>query len=166
MYPYHYQPVQELYERDREAGVQFCNWLLQENNADPTFLGRVLFTDESQFTQSGVINFHTNHHWSLENPHVYRRSHMQRQFTVNVWAGILDDHLIGSFRLPPCLTGNAYLHFLNSDLPVLEDIEFQTRRNAWFMYDGTPPHFTFPVRTFLHDHYLNWIGRGQDALVK
>lgn len=31
-----------------------------------------------------------------------------------MWAGIVADFLIGSYLLPPQLTGNTYLHFLEN----------------------------------------------------
>ena len=33
-------------------------------------------------------------------------------FSVNVWCAVLDDQLIGPFILEGCLTGEAYLRFL------------------------------------------------------
>ncbi|GFT45409.1 uncharacterized protein TNCV_348881 [Trichonephila clavipes] len=43
------------------------------------------------------------------------------RFLVNVWAGILGDHLIGPYILPDRLTGPRYLIFLEQVLPELLD---------------------------------------------
>jgi hypothetical protein len=43
------------------------------------------------------------------------RSHLHR-FAVNVWAGIIDDHLMGSYLLPLRLNGDIYRTFLQETL--------------------------------------------------
>ena len=76
----------------------------------------VLVTDEACFNRTGVFNFHNLHLWAQENPHAFRRHFFQQQFSVNVWAGIVDDQLIGPFILPNRLNGEGYLQFMqNSD---------------------------------------------------
>ena len=65
---------------------------------------------------------------------------------VNVWCAVLDDQLIGPFILEGRLTGEAYLRFLQKELPrLLEDMPFNKRgRN-----DGAPPHSSREVGNFL-----------------
>ena len=46
-----------------------------------------------------IFNFHNNHNWDEENPHVTVHSRHQRQFSLNLWAGIIDKFLIGPFSL-------------------------------------------------------------------
>ena len=60
----------------------------------------VLFTDEACFTRERIYNSHNSHVWSKENPHATNvRSH-QHRFRVNVWAGIVDDFLLGPYIVP------------------------------------------------------------------
>jgi hypothetical protein len=134
---------------------------LNHHDSNPTFFEHLLETDESMFTRNGIINYHNSHHWADENPHVVHVSYMQRQFFVNIWAGIIGDDLIGPFRLPHRLSDPTYLNFLNNDLPLLlEDVPLLTRRRMWFQHDGAPAHFTLAVRRWLHEHYPGrWIGR-------
>lgn len=64
--------------------------------ADQHFLSAVLFTDEVAFTRDGIINFHNIHHWAEENPcAILQSTRHQQQFSVNVWAGIICDYLVG-----------------------------------------------------------------------
>jgi hypothetical protein len=84
------------------------------------------------------------------------------QFSINVWAGIIDDHLLGPNVLPARLTGNDYLQFLREELPVmLEDVSLTVRKKMWFQHDGAPAHYSLRVRQFLTESYPQWwIGRG------
>lgn len=61
MRPYHFSKV-HLREGDAERRLEFCRWLVRENNMDNTFCGRILFSDESLFTQEGLFNAHNTHY--------------------------------------------------------------------------------------------------------
>jgi hypothetical protein len=93
--PFHLQPVQGLQPRDKERRLDYCRWLLHRVVDEPDFLNRVLWTDEAEFTRDGAMNLHNLHVWAEENPHPTRSSSFQHRFSVNIWAGIVDDHLIG-----------------------------------------------------------------------
>ena len=161
LYPYHIQRVQALIDRDHAPRVEFCRWLLEECARNPLFMRMILFTDEVQFTRDAIMNFHNNHIWADENPHAIVQSRHQQTFSVNVWGGIVGDHLLGPFFLPRILNGENYLHFLQHDLPgLLEEVPLHVRHNGYFMHDGAPAHFRIIVREFLGNIYPNrWIGR-------
>ena len=59
----------------------------------------VPFTDDSQFTQEGMVKLHNLHEWANENPHSTLVLGHQRHFTVKIWAGILGDYLLGPYML-------------------------------------------------------------------
>jgi hypothetical protein len=46
----------------------------------------------------------------------------QQQFSINMWAGIVGDCLVGLYVLSYCLAGNHYQDFLLHDLPKLLDV--------------------------------------------
>jgi hypothetical protein len=69
LYPYRPQQVQALQPGGRQRGLQYCRWLVERVNEDADFITRVLWTDESHFTQMGIVNTHNIHHWAQENPH-------------------------------------------------------------------------------------------------
>jgi len=70
-----------------------------------------------------VLVIHNSHVWADENPHATVESNFQLRFSVNVWCAVLDDQLIGPFILEGHLTEEAYLRFLQEELPqLLEDV--------------------------------------------
>jgi hypothetical protein len=55
---------------------------------------------ESYFSQDGIFNQHNNHIWATKNPFaVHPRAHRHR-FGINLWAGVIDNNLVGPFLLP------------------------------------------------------------------
>ena len=162
LHPFHVQRVQALIPRDYPLRVNFCEWLLHQHHLNPNFTMNILVTDEAIFTRNGIHNFHNTHYWSLENPHVTRRTHFQQRFSVNVWAGIVNGILIGPFILDNRLTGALYFQFLRHNLPVLlEEVPLNVRQRMWFLHDGAPPHFARQVRQHLDEVFPErWIGRG------
>jgi hypothetical protein len=64
-------------------------WLHQQHAADVLY-ENVFWT--VCFTHEGVFNVHNNHLWSRANPHVTR-------FSINVWAGVMGDIILGPYLL-------------------------------------------------------------------
>ncbi|KAJ8918518.1 hypothetical protein NQ315_015225 [Exocentrus adspersus] len=123
LHPYHFTPVQNLLQTDFPARQDFAHFCRLQQNADPMFLNKVLFTDEATFTRRGVFNFRNKHAWDLENPHLVSERHFQHEFKIKVWCGLIDNYLLGPFELPPNLNGKLYLEFLQTQLPnYLDDL--------------------------------------------
>ena len=82
--------------------------------------------------------------------------------SINVWAGIISDHIIGPYLLQNRLTGEIYLTFLRDMMPTLLDaVPLEILQVMWLQHDGAPAHFDRNVRNHLNVTYLNrWIGRG------
>lgn len=162
LHPYHVQKVQELLPGDLVQRVNFCQFILHQDN---NFQKKILFTDEATFTRRGITNLHNYHEYSDVNPHAITPRHFQREFKINVWMGIIDRYLIGPVVLPNRLNGENYLEFLQNTLPyLLDEVPLQLRLQHWFMHDGAPPHFSMNVRNFLNHQYPNrWIGRGNNC---
>jgi hypothetical protein len=83
-------------------------------------------------------------------------SHVQ----VNIWAGNVNDFLIGTYLLPQQLSAEIYHEFLKEKLPeMLEEILLSVRRNMWFQHGVAAAHFACQVQEHLtftcNDH---WIG--------
>lgn len=161
LHPYHLQKVHALVPADYPRRVLFCQWYLR-SLANPQFSRIILFSDEALFTRSGFFNNHNYHVWHEENPHAMHVTRHQQRFHLNIWAGIVGDHLIGPFVLPPRLNGNNYLRFLRNTLPgLLEDVPLNIRCQMIFQHDGAPAHFYRRVRNRLNRVYpRRWIGRG------
>lgn len=162
LYPYHLQRVQALSPADYPARVRFCQWFLQQCGVNPNFPALVLFTDEAQFTRDGITNFHNQHVWAYENPRATVPSHHQVRFSLNMWAGIIGDRLVGPHVLVNRLTGQAYTNFLENTIPhVLEDTPLINRQHIHFLHDGAPAHFSRTARRYLDRRFPDrWIGRG------
>ena len=161
-HPYHISLHQELHGDDFQNRVIFCRWAREQLQNDGNFFRRVLFSDESTFTNYGTVNRHNMHYWSVDNPRWLREVESQRQWTVNVWCGIIGDSLIGPFFIDGILTGEKYTQFLNEQLPqLLEDMPLQERMTMWYQHDGCPAHYAVTSREVLDRNYPGrWIGRG------
>ncbi|KAJ4433273.1 hypothetical protein ANN_15532 [Periplaneta americana] len=65
------------------------------------------------------------------------------RFSLNMWAGITGDRLVGPHVLVNRLTGQAYTNFLENTIPhVLEDTLLINRQHIHFLHDGAPAHFS------------------------
>jgi len=167
--PFHTQAVQELLLPDYGSRLNFARIIQERRTVDEGFLNtNILFTDESCFTRRGMTNLHNEHIYAEENPNAIRVRHYQREFKINVWMGIIDNFLIGPFRLPDRLDGNSYLQFLQENLPeLLENVPLNLRQEMIFMHDGAPPHFARAVREYLTEQFADrWIGRGEEAPIQ
>lgn len=156
LHPYHFQRVQHLNDGDAQPRRVFCEWLLNNQDAN------ILWTDEALFTRVGLYNQHNEHWWSFRNPHVIRETYHQVRFSVNVWAGILRDKILGPYFIDGHLTGGTYLDMLRGVVSeYLEDMPLRYIQDFYFQQDGAPPHFARDVRDYLNITYGDhWIGRG------
>lgn len=120
----------------------------------------MLFSDESTFHKNGFVNRHNFHYYSTENPNIIR-THSQERWSVNVWGGIIGDHVIGPYFFEGNLNGLMYLDFLSNHLPtLLENISLAVRLTIWYQHDGAAAHFLREVADELDEKFPNrWIGR-------
>ena len=80
--------------------------------------------------------------------------HSQERFSVDVWAGIVGNDLVGLYILPPRLTAVACLQFLNEHLPnLLSDTLVATRRDRWYLQNGAPAYSGREVRRRFDQHF-------------
>lgn len=162
LYPFHLRKVQAMGAADFPLRVQFANWFQERQAIDPLFSSRVLYTDEACFTRDGCFNSRNSHVWSEDNPRETHQRGYQQRFSVNVWCGIVHDHIIGPHIFPDRLTGHLYREFLEDTLPLLlEDVPLNIRHGMWYMHDGAPPHFSREARDYLDTAFPGlWIGNG------
>lgn len=161
LHPYHYRPAHELIEADYDKRMEFSRWYLRMCNNDNDFGRKILFTDEASFTRDGVFNYHNNHYYAYENPHLVREQGYQHQFRLNAWAGVFDDIVIGPVFLPLGLTSAIYLDLIVNELPNMLRAANINIDDIWFQQDGAPPHWGRVVRNRLDEIFPNrGIGRG------
>lgn len=152
-HPYHFRRVQELLTTDFTPRLEFCNWLVEEPR-------NILWTDESTFSRVGIFNQHNAHWWASENPHVTMADHFQHRFSVNVWAGLLNNVVLGPVFLQR-LNGASYLSMLQDDVEqLLEEVPLRNVVNLFYQHDGAPAHYCRAVREYLDRTYPGrWVGR-------
>ncbi|XP_057338438.1 uncharacterized protein LOC130676305 [Microplitis mediator] len=157
IHPYHRRKVQKLEDGDYRLRMDFCQFILDSNDADPNFLRGILWTDESLFTREGCFNQHNSHWYEDENPHMTVNRNFQNKWKINVWGRIIGDHVI-LYELPETMDSIQYLTFLRDELPqLLGEVNEQP---MWFQHDGAPSHYAGTVRDFLNGVYPQcWLGR-------
>ncbi|KAL6421387.1 hypothetical protein ACFW04_011812 [Cataglyphis niger] len=139
LHAFHYTRVQHLRPADYPARRMFCENFLRNIDRDPRYSSRVIFSDESLFTQKGIFNVHNMHFWSEENPRVTRLRNFQTRWKINV----------------------TYVDFLTENLPdFLEDVSLFERNEIVFQQDGAGPHNARIVTNYLNEHFPGcWMGR-------
>lgn len=166
-HPYKVGLVQELLEDDPDRRLQFCEEMMRRCDQNNAFPHNILFSDEATFCLNGVVNRHNYRFWSQENPHWIHEAHTQYPQKVNVWAGIINNRILGPYFFENNLTAERYLDFLSFDLFPSLAVIFPNADNPdiphdriWFQQDGAPPHFGVNVRRYLDDIFPDrWIGR-------
>ena len=126
--------------------------MLQQCRVLPNILNCILFTDEAGFTGRAAFNNHNTRNWS--DVHSCQEVRFQRRFFINVWAGIINDRLVGPYVLPNRLNAAQYLEFLNNVLEEERDVEVPLgeRVRMWYLNDA---YFAKPVTEWLNNHFPN-----------
>lgn len=164
-HPYKFKLVHELNEDDPDRRLEFCEIFSEQLNGNANLLYNTCFSDESTFYLNGEVNRHNCRYWSEANPHLFMETHTQRPQKLNVWAGILGDHIVGPFFIPDNLNGERYLDLLENNIDpmitqILEEDDNLLEGELFFQQDGAPPHFAIAVRQFLDNRFPErWIGR-------
>jgi hypothetical protein len=109
---------------------------------DPTIPTKALVTDECTFTRGGITNFTRGKTWTQP-------------------VSIIEDDLTGPCILLSTFTGPRYLQIICRQLLRLsEDALQRTGQGVWFLYDGSPAHFSPAVWEWLGRYDPGqWIGR-------
>jgi len=159
-HPYKVTLTQELHINDEARRLRYCQWLLNASEENYYFSKRILFSDECVFHNNGNVNRHNLHYWATENPHWMLQAHTQVRWSVNVWAGILGDHIIGPHFFDGKVDGNAYRAFLEDQfVDLVGEVPLESRIDMWFQQDGHPAHTAKATRDLLNRKFGNhWIG--------
>jgi hypothetical protein len=86
----------------------------------------------------------------------------EQLFSINVWVGIIENHLVGPYVL---------LRHLNGEL--LEKIPLAIRREIWHLHGGVPPYYVQNAaqeirqnRDILNRLRLSWTRRAEACIAK
>lgn len=115
-HPYKIHLVQELSEDDFDRRLEFSEQMMDLCNANPNFINKIMFSDESTFCLNGNVNRHNIRYWSKENPQWIQEQHTQFPQKINVWAGIIGQRIIGPLFMDYNLNGDRYLQLLRNEI--------------------------------------------------
>lgn len=105
-------------------------------------------------------------YWSRNNPRWIGAERTRETDTVMVWAGIIDEKVIGPYFFDHNVNGDTYLEMLQHYLlPELERLGINPLE-IMYMHDGAPPHYSIQVRQFLNANFSGFIGPGNDAFIR
>lgn len=160
MHPYKIDLVQHLRAGDSTRRLEFIAWFNIQFHNYPLIVNHILWSDESKFTNNGIMNKQNHRYWDDTNPHWSRETNFQTVWGINVWCGLVGGKLIGPYFYDGTLNGRRYLNFLTNELPrLLEDVSLDTREHMFFQQDGAPAHNAIIVRQKLNEMFPNrWIG--------
>lgn len=160
-HPYKPQCHQEVLLMDEESRRVFCEAMQERSNGNRDFLRSICFTDECTFTLNNEPNTQNTRYWAQENPRLVFETRTQFPQKINIWAGILNNNIIGPYEIIGNLNSNSYLNLLINQIgPALEEVAYENQE-IWFQHDGCPAHYGLQVREYLNNNFPNcWIGRG------
>ncbi|CAG4981412.1 unnamed protein product [Colias eurytheme] len=120
------QPLQ-ISDENMPVRKAYCEWLMSKLDRDATFTSNIIWTDESTFTFSGMINRHGTSYWKSK-----------RGNTINVWAGICGDDIIGPIFYERDLSEMKCLKIINRSVSDFIDKRPLTEHgNFWFHLNET-----------------------------
>jgi len=92
------------------------------------FVTKILFTDAT-FINNGQVNLRNMHLVSRKLTQLDERIE-QRPWSINVWAGILNDKIISPHFIDGLLNNRKYAQILTEILPLLlEDLPLNVRQS-------------------------------------
>jgi len=111
-----------LNEDSPDGRVQYCEWFQNMVQEDEKFVGKMVWSDETQFKLNGTVNRHNCVYWAPENPHV----HVEKEVNLpglNICCGLSLRGLIGSFCFEGTVIGQLYLDMLRTSiLPAIHTL--------------------------------------------
>lgn len=117
-------------------------------------INKIIWSDESLFKLSGVINRHNCCYWAYSNPQIQIPVPNSKD-GVMVWCGVTSDGIIGPYFFDETVTGESYLNMLKDFL--WPKVKYQ---RMYFQQDGAPPHYWLVARNWLDEKFNGrWIGR-------
>lgn len=161
-HPFKVRLVHQMNEDDPDRRLEFSEVMMTRINADANLLKRIVFSDEATFFLNGSVNRHNMSYWSEENPHWMIDSRAtQYPQKVNVWAGIINDRIVGPFFYEGNLDARKYENMLRDQIvPAIQGIVGEEFDQTWFQQDGASAHYARIARDYLDIVFAGrWIGR-------
>lgn len=158
MYPYKITVVQELFDCDWRARVQYCEWF-NENLNDDNVLNITFMSDEAWFHLSGYVNSQNYRTWGTENPHEFVETSLHPQ-KIGVWVAMSRRRIIGPIFFNYTINAERYRN--NILQPFIEQLHDDELEHGYFQQDGATAHTAAETITFLQQYFDNrLISRGR-----
>lgn len=140
MHDYSFIMVQALHLGDNIRRIHFCEQMLIRSQEDPTFLRKIVWSDEAKFNREGVINRRNSHYWAVENPHFLRETSFQYTFSFNVICLVMNNRVC--FHIyEQNLNSEEYLEILRTVVSdLLDELPLNLLQDCWYQMDGAPAH--------------------------
>jgi len=139
-HPFKFSRIQKLHPGDHLRRIEFCENFLLHIQEDENFLSKIIWCDESKFSQEGIFNMRNQHFWSTENPHATRVTESQFQFRINVFCLMMNDR-VKFFLYEENLNAAGFLRILNEVVVnFLDELPLSMTFNRYFQMDGAPAH--------------------------
>jgi hypothetical protein len=90
--------------------------MLHKLQCEPQILERVLFTDESTFSNYNIRNRQNARILAYKNLQVIVERFNHERFRINLRAEIIEDYIMGPIVLPTSIKSATYLQFIRSHL--------------------------------------------------
>lgn len=156
----------ELFPEDQFRRMTFCETMMELTNNNENFLRNIVFTDESTFPLLGRWNPMHVRYWSRENLHRAFELRTQYPQKLNVWGGILGEHVIGPFFIEGNLSGRKYLNLLQQQIvPEIRNAVGDRFGDIWFQQDGCPAHNSVLVQEYLNNTFPNRLITGRGTIL-
>lgn len=157
--------LQEISPEDKLRRLEFCYVMLKEIDENKGFMKNILFTGQSVFAVCGYQTPAEIRYWVKQNTQANIPIDTQTNTQVNiptdpqnsqkvcVWAGILNNSVIGPIFIDGYLNSEKYLHILKENIiPSIKalDLNFNT---TWLQHDGLPAHNAKNLTSFLENAF-------------
>lgn len=92
-----------------------------------------------------------------------RHADNQHRWLINVWGGIIGEHVVGPYFFNSHINGEMYLKFLIHDLPTsLQNLPADNQaQDTWLQKVWNPSQF---LTNNTYENQLNWRGGPADGL--
>lgn len=107
-FPYKIKIHQKLEKEDLAHRKSMAEEFIMKNLEDPSFIQRIIFSDESTFRLDGIVNRHNCRIWGKEPPNDFTVKN-QSSPKINVWMGLSASTIYGPFFFTGNLIGFCIL---------------------------------------------------------
>ena len=148
LHPYKVQVFYELISTDFPKRINYCQWLLNAINDNPSILDNMFFSDEAWFQLNGYVNSQNYRFWSSSNPHQYIEAPLHSAKT-GVWCAMSRKKIIGPIFFSGRLNFEAYINII---MEFIGNLEVEDRY-CWFQQDGASCHTSAMTIATLQDFF-------------